>query len=50
MAKSATVYKLKLEISDLDKNYFQHHELTIACHPSETAAAAGSSARYLAFP
>ncbi len=36
MATKATIYKLKLDISDLDANYFQSHELTIACHPSET--------------
>ena len=36
MAISATIYKLKLEISDLDRHYYQTHDLTIACHPSET--------------
>ncbi len=36
MAVKATIYKLKLEISDLDRHYYQYHELTIARHPSET--------------
>ncbi|MFK5892780.1 MAG: YaeQ family protein, partial [Pseudomonadota bacterium] len=36
MAVKATIYKIKLEISDLDRHYYQSHELTIACHPSET--------------
>lgn len=36
MAIKATIYKLKLEVSNLDANYFQSHDLTIACHPSET--------------
>jgi len=36
MAIKATIYKAKLDISDCDRNYFHHHELTISCHPSET--------------
>jgi len=36
MAIKATVYKAKLDVSDLDRNYFAQHELTIARHPSET--------------
>jgi len=36
MAIKATIYKAKLDVSDLDRNYFQQHDLTIACHPSET--------------
>ena len=36
MALKATIYKVKLEISDCDRNYFHSHELTISCHPSET--------------
>ncbi len=36
MAIKATIYKLKLEISDCDKNYFNTHHLTISSHPSET--------------
>ena len=36
MAIKATIYKVKLEISDCDRNYFHSHDLTISCHPSET--------------
>jgi len=36
MALKSTVYKAKLEVVDLDRNYFANHELTLACHPSET--------------
>jgi len=36
MAVNATIYKLKLDISDLDRHYYHSHDLTIACHPSET--------------
>ena len=36
MSIKATVYKLELQISDLDRHYYQTHKLTIAQHPSET--------------
>jgi uncharacterized protein YaeQ len=36
MALKATVYKAELSISDLDRNYYQDHALTLARHPSET--------------
>jgi uncharacterized protein YaeQ len=36
MALKATVYKVELSISDLDRNYYQDHPLTVARHPSET--------------
>jgi len=36
MAIKATIYKAKIQISDCDRNYFNSHELTISCHPSET--------------
>jgi len=36
VAIKSTIYKLSLNISDLDRQYYQTHELTIACHPSET--------------
>lgn len=36
MAIKATIYKLKIDISDLDRHYYHSHDLTIACHPSET--------------
>lgn len=36
MAKGATIYKAEAEIADMDRNYYAHHSLTLACHPSET--------------
>lgn len=36
MATSATIYKAALQISDVDRRYFQDHALTLARHPSET--------------
>jgi len=36
MALKSTVYKAKLEVVDLDRNYYATHDLTLACHPSET--------------
>lgn len=36
MALRATVYKVQLEVSDLDRNLFASHTLTLALHPSET--------------
>ena len=36
MALKATVYKVDLQIADMDRNYYQTHALTIARHPSET--------------
>ncbi len=38
MAPKATVYKAELTISDMDRHYYATHALTIAQHPSETAA------------
>lgn len=35
MATNATIYKAALQISDLDRQYFQDHTLTLARHPSE---------------
>ena len=35
MAIGATVYKVSLTIADIDRQYYQVHELTIAMHPSE---------------
>jgi len=37
MALTSTIYKADLQISDMVRNYYQDHTLTIACHPSETA-------------
>lgn len=36
MAISATIYKANLQISDMDRNYYAEHPLTLARHPSET--------------
>ncbi|QNM96858.1 YaeQ family protein [Chitinimonas koreensis] len=36
MALSATIYKADLQVSDLDRGYYGGHNLTLACHPSET--------------
>ncbi|MBD3586776.1 YaeQ family protein [Salinimonas sp. HHU 13199] len=35
MALKATIFKSHLSISDMDRNYYQDHNLTIARHPSE---------------
>lgn len=36
MAINSTVFKVELQIADLDRHYYQDHSLTIARHPSET--------------
>jgi uncharacterized protein YaeQ len=36
MAIKSTIYKVDLQVSDMDRNYYQQHNLTIAKHPSET--------------
>ena len=36
MAISATINKLSLNIANMDRHYYQTHELTLAQHPSET--------------
>lgn len=36
MALKATIYKATLQISDLDRNEYSDHNLTLARHPSET--------------
>lgn len=38
MALKATVVKVELQISDLDRHYYDTHTLTLAQHPSETDA------------
>lgn len=35
MAIKATIFKIDLNIADIDRNYFHDHKLTIARHPSE---------------
>lgn len=36
MALKATIFKASLQISDMDRNYYAEHSLTLARHPSET--------------
>jgi uncharacterized protein YaeQ len=36
MAQKATIYKAELSISDMDRHYYETHNLTVAKHPSET--------------
>lgn len=36
MALNATIYKAELQVSDMDRNYYATHTLTLARHPSET--------------
>lgn len=36
MAQNATIYKVELSVSDMDRQYYETHKLTVAKHPSET--------------
>ncbi len=36
MALKSTIFRVELQIADLDRNYYQNHTLTVARHPSET--------------
>ena len=36
MALKATICKASLQVSDMDRNYYGEHALTLARHPSET--------------
>jgi uncharacterized protein YaeQ len=36
MAPKATIYKAELQVSDMDRQYYATHALTLAQHPSET--------------
>lgn len=36
MALKATIYKIHLNIADMDRDYYCNHNMTLACHPSET--------------
>ncbi len=47
MALKATIFKIQLNIADLQRHYYQQHTLTIARHPSENNAR--MMARVLAF-
>ncbi len=35
MAQNATIHKADIQITDMDRNYYASHHLTIARHPSE---------------
>ncbi len=47
MALKPTIYKLRIDLSDLDRNYYDTLNLTLAKHPSETLER--MMARVLAF-
>ena len=36
MASNATIFKATVQISDMDRQYYQDHAITLARHPSET--------------
>jgi uncharacterized protein YaeQ len=36
MALKSTIYKIDLNIADMDRQYYAQHNLTVAKHPSET--------------
>ena len=36
MAINSTIIKVSLNIADMDRHYYQNHDLTVAQHPSET--------------
>lgn len=36
MARKATIYKVEVSVSDMDRHYYETHKLTVAKHPSET--------------
>ena len=36
MALKATIFKARVQISDMDRDYYAEHNLTLARHPSET--------------
>ena len=36
MALKSTIYKIDLNIADIDRQYYAQHNLTLAKHPSET--------------
>lgn len=38
MALSATVYRFKIDMSHVDRAIYEHLDLRVACHPSETQA------------
>lgn len=36
MALTATIFKVTLQVADMNRNYYAEHSLTLARHPSET--------------
>jgi len=36
LAVKSTIFKVQLQVNDMDRRYFQAHALTLARHPSET--------------
>ena len=34
MAQKATIYKVELSVSDMDRHYYETHILSVAKHPS----------------
>lgn len=36
MALKATIFKVELQVTDMDRNHYQNYSFTIARHPSET--------------
>jgi uncharacterized protein YaeQ len=36
MAIKSTIFKIELQVADMDRNYYAQHNLTLAKHPSET--------------
>lgn len=36
MALKSTIYKVDVNVADMDRHYYQQHHLTLAKHPSET--------------
>jgi uncharacterized protein YaeQ len=36
MARTATIFKVSLNVADMDRHHYQDYNLTIARHPSET--------------
>ena len=36
MAQKSTIYKVELSVADMDRHYYETHNLTVAKHPSET--------------
>jgi len=36
VALKATIFKIDLNVADMDRDYYESHALTLARHPSET--------------